>query len=590
MNFRFLKENIKNSRSIIIFLLSVVPLLNLLMFFNLVSNDTYHVVTFKELETITYTFSFIFSIILAYSLNNYLFKNKSADFYLSKPISRKKLYFSNVFTGIILIIVSLLINIFLILVIKVSTGLLIPNKLLFDYFIYNFCLYLFNYALITLAIYMSPNFVVAIIMFFVLLFSYPSIMLIDKGYTELYTERYVEVDTCNTALSACQKDGNRYKVSLNYEKKVNTALTLPASYVLKNEPAMKDFAKTILLSIICVIMGSITFKKRKIENNINITNEFIHYLLKTITIIPLTIIMAYAVQTKHLYVLILFLISVVYYLVYDIFTKKPFYKPLKSTIIFIWTYVFFTLIFYGVASTYQKDIKLNLNGILTENLYNEEEFVKIDNLDLLYNSLECFEDFQIMEFMTSDGKYEIKIPVNNELFKYIEDKSKEEYESYLKNVNFKKINYTFYLGSMIDTNIFDNNDSFTVDGSSLIEVYKYHGYRYTHIDVPVHTNDKTFQNLNSYYQKKFKEYADNDEITGFTYEKNNVLMQCAYNMGKDSLIKYLNSYQDSSLKEDYIKIYYYTKDSNISMIYFINDSESFDKFLASYGNMCYNET
>lgn len=589
MNFRFLKENVKKSRSIVIFLLSVVPLLNILFFFNLVSNDIYHIVTFKELETITFIFSFIFSIVLAYSLNSYLFKNKSADFYLSKPISRKKLYLSNLFTGIILIVLSLLINIFLILVIKISTGLLIPNKLIFDYFIYNFCLYLFNYALITLAIYISPNFVVAIIVFFILLFSYPSIMLVDKGYTELYTERYVEVDTCNIALSTCQKDSDRYKVNLNYEKKINSSLTLPASYVLKSEPTTKDFVKTILLSIIYIVIGSVVFKKRKIENNINITNEFIHYLIKTITIIPLTIIMAYVIQTRHLYVLILFLISVVYYLIYDIFTKKPFYKPLKSSIIFIWTYVFFTLIFYGIASTYHKDIKINLNEVLIENLYNEEEFIKIDNLNLLYNSLKCFEDFQIMEFVTKDSTYVIKIPVNNELFEYIEEKSKEEFESYLKSVNFKKNNYTFYLEDMIDTNIFDNNDSFKVDGANLLEVYKYHDYRYTHIDVPVHTSDKTFQNLNSYYQKKFREYVDNNEITGFTYEKNNTLIQCAYNKDKDSLIKYLSSYQGSSLKEDYIKIYYYTKSSG-NMVYFINDSESFDKFLASYGNMCYNET
>ena len=92
INFNFIKENIKKSLGILLFLFFIIPIVNILYLFNMLNQQIY-VINLIDLTKMTYFASFIFPVVIAYILNNYLFKQNSLDFYLSKPINKRKLFF-----------------------------------------------------------------------------------------------------------------------------------------------------------------------------------------------------------------------------------------------------------------------------------------------------------------------------------------------------------------------------------------------------------------------------------------------------------------------------------------------------------------
>ena len=91
-NFNFIKENIKKSLGILLFLFFIIPIVNILYLFNMLNQQIY-VINLIDLTKMTYFASFVFPVVIAYILNNYLFKQNSLDFYLSKPINKRKFFF-----------------------------------------------------------------------------------------------------------------------------------------------------------------------------------------------------------------------------------------------------------------------------------------------------------------------------------------------------------------------------------------------------------------------------------------------------------------------------------------------------------------
>ena len=322
INFNFIKENIKKSLGILLFLFFIIPIVNILYLFNMLNQQIY-VINLIDLKKITYFASFIFPVVIAYILNNYLFKQNSLDFYLSKPINKRKLFFSNILAGLLLILVLLIINVIVFSLFNL-TNLSIPFALLFDYFIYTFILYSFIYIVITLAISLCGNFITALIVSIILIWSFPITLDVDKLLSENYTETYIKF----------KGDNNEYNV--DHIKNIKHPLTLPSSYILKKEFNTGDIIKTALLSIIYIFAGYVLFKRRKMENiTAGFKNESLHYVVKTISLLPFMLLNALFLKEKTIFTgLIITLAAIFYYLIYDLLTQKELYKPLKSAIIF----------------------------------------------------------------------------------------------------------------------------------------------------------------------------------------------------------------------------------------------------------------
>ena len=369
INFNFIKENIKKSLGILLFLFFIIPIVNILYLFNMLNQQIY-VINLIDLTKMTYFASFIFPVVIAYILNNYLFKQNSLDFYLSKPINKRKLFFSNILAGLLLILVLLIINVIVFSLFNL-TNLSIPFLLLFDYFIYTFILYSFIYIVITLAISLCGNFITALIVSIILIWSFPITLDVDKLLSENYTETYIKF----------KGDNNEYYV--DHIKNIKHPLTLPSSYILKKEFNTGDIIKTSLLSIIYIFAGYVLFKRRKMENiTAGFKNESLHYVAKTISLLPFMLLNALFLKEKSIFTgLIITLAGIFYYLIYDLLTQKKLYKPLKSAIIFTWTYIILSICFYGIISAYNKKQVINCSDLTTSNAYSEYLTTTVTSFD-----------------------------------------------------------------------------------------------------------------------------------------------------------------------------------------------------------------
>ena len=86
-NLKFLKENIKQAKGILIFFTSILPLVTIIYLIAKLSGGNY-IYSFKELGILAYLLSFIVPVVIAFVFFGFIFKKKSVDFYLSQPINR----------------------------------------------------------------------------------------------------------------------------------------------------------------------------------------------------------------------------------------------------------------------------------------------------------------------------------------------------------------------------------------------------------------------------------------------------------------------------------------------------------------------
>ena len=155
-NFKFMKENFKQAKGMIIFFASLLPLITIISLIVLIMGDnTFQ--SFSEFGLVTYILAFIIPTILAFVLYGFVFKKKSVDFYLSKPINRKTIFLTNYLGGILLILGILLLNTLIMYIFSLTTNLIIPFSMLLDYFIYFSITYLFIFSFTILAIFLSGN-------------------------------------------------------------------------------------------------------------------------------------------------------------------------------------------------------------------------------------------------------------------------------------------------------------------------------------------------------------------------------------------------------------------------------------------------
>ncbi len=581
INFNFIKENIKKSLGILLFLFFIIPIVNILYLFNMLNQQIY-VINLIDLTKMTYFASFVFPVVIAYILNNYLFKQNSLDFYLSKPINKRKLFFSNILAGLLLILVLLIINVIVFSLFNL-TNLSIPFALLFDYFIYTFILYSFIYIVITLAISLCGNFITALIVSIILIWSFPITLDVDKLLSENYTETYIKF----------KGDNNEYYV--DHIKNIKHPLTLPSSYVLKKEFNTADIIKTSLLSIIYIFAGYVLFKRRKMENiTSGFKNESLHYVVKTISLLPFMLLNALFLKEKTIFTgLIITLAAIFYYLIYDLLTQKKLYKPLKSAIIFTWTYIILSLCFYGITSAYNKKQVINCSELTTSNAYSEYLTTTVTSFDLIKNSFNNHSDTSEL-FNINNNSYQIIVPLSSDAFTSIHKNDLSDYIKYINNASYKNTTAAYYNNYKLNVDKLDL-DNIKIDKNNYrpgIKLYIYKNHEYQILTIPNNVNKKTMNYITTFLNEKFLSYNDTSKQISILNGNKDLtnLLEYVSEKDDDALTNYLKKHYNDEYKGEYIELIYNTNDNYITPFkYTIKDIESFEKFLNTYKDLCYNE-
>lgn len=581
INFNFIKENIKKSLGILLFLFFIIPIVNILYLFNMLNQQIY-VINLIDLTKMTYFASFIFPVVIAYILNNYLFKQNSLDFYLSKPINKRKLFFSNILAGLLLILVLLIINVIVFSLFNL-TNLSIPFLLLFDYFIYTFILYSFIYIVITLAISLCGNFITALIVSIILIWSFPITLDVDKLLSENYTETYIKF----------KGDNNEYYV--DHIKNIKHPLTLPSSYILKKEFNTGDIIKTSLLSIIYIFAGYVLFKRRKMENiTAGFKNESLHYVAKTISLLPFMLLNALFLKEKSIFTgLIITLAAIFYYLIYDLLTQKKLYKPLKSAIIFTWTYIILSICFYGIISAYNKKQVINCSDLTTSNAYSEYLTTTVTSFDLIKNSFNNHSDTSEL-FNINNNSYQIIVPLSSDAFTSIHKNDLSDYIKYINNASYKNTTAAYYNNYKLNVDKLDL-DNIKIDKNNYrlgIKLYIYKNHEYQILTIPNNVNKKTMNYITTFLNEKFLSYNDTSKQISIINGNKDLtnLLEYVSEKDDDALTNYLKKHYNDEYKGEYIELIYGTNDNYITPFkYTIKDIESFEKFLNTYKDLCYNE-
>ena len=581
INFNFIKENIKKSLGILLFLFFIIPIVNILYLFNMLNQQIY-VINLIDLTKITYFASFIFPVVIAYILNNYLFKQNSLDFYLSKPINKRKLFFSNILAGLLLILVLLIINVIVFSLFNL-TNLSIPFALLFDYFIYTFILYSFIYIVITLAISLCGNFITALIVSIILIWSFPITLDVDKLLSENYTETYIKF----------KGDNNEYNV--DHIKNIKHHLTLPSSYILKKEFNTGDIIKTSLLSITYIFAGYVLFKRRKMENiTVGFKNESLHYVVKTISLLPFMLLNALFLKEKSIFTgLIITLAAIFYYLIYDLLTQKKLYKPLKSAIIFTWTYIILSLCFYGIISAYNKKQVINCSELTTSNAYSEYLTTTVTSFDLIKNSFNNHSNTSEL-FSINNNSYQIIVPLSSDAFTSIHKNDLSDYIKYINNASYKNTTAAYYNNYKLNVDKLDL-DNIKIDKNNYrlgIKLYIYKNHEYQILTIPNNVNKKTMNYITTFLNEKFLSYNDTSKQISIINGNKDLtnLLEYVSDKDADALTNYLKKHYNDEYKGEYIELIYGTNDNYITPFkYTIKDIESFEKFLNTYKDLCYND-
>lgn len=581
INFNFIKENIKKSLGILLFLFFIIPIVNILYLFNMLNQQIY-VINLIDLTKMTYFASFIFPVVIAYILNNYLFKQNSLDFYLSKPINKRKLFFSNILAGLLLILVLLIINVIVFSLFNL-TNLSIPFLLLFDYFIYTFILYSFIYIVITLAISLCGNFITALIVSIILIWSFPITLDVDKLLSENYTETYIKF----------KGDNNEYYV--DHIKNIKHPLTLPSSYILKKDFNTGDIIKTSLLSIIYIFAGYVLFKRRQMENiTAGFKNESLHYVAKTISLLPFMLLNALFLKEKSIFTgLIITLAGIFYYLIYDLLTQKKLYKPLKSAIIFTWTYIILSICFYGIISAYNKKQVINCSDLTTSNAYSEYLTTTVTSFDLIKNSFNNHSDTSEL-FNINNNSYQIIVPLSSDAFTSIHKNDLSDYIKYINNASYKNTTAAYYNNYKLNVDKLDL-DNIKIDKNNYrlgIKLYIYKNHEYQILTIPNNVNKKTMNYITTFLNEKFLSYNDTSKQISIINGNKDLtnLLEYVSEKDDDALTNYLKKHYNDEYKGEYIELIYNTNDNYITPFkYTIKDIESFEKFLNTYKDLCYNE-
>ncbi len=597
-NFKYLYQNFKKSKSILIFLVCAVFFINLwLVGVNLLSGNI--IIDFDSLSNISAVIAFILPVILAFSLFGFVFKRKEVDFIMSKPISRRQIYVSNIFGGIVYIFVIILLNTLGFTLLALFTDLFIPAGAIIDYFVFWLFTYIFVFIVSIVGISISGSRIGAIVIVALIILLYPCLSVMNeslKNNTEYKVNLVCRDEDCFPSTEYCvgekcleQIDNNEYIYDV--DTMFTGVFTTPIDYY-RDGFTNYSLIKTIILTIVYGVCGYFLFKHRKMENSdVSFKDNKVYQIVKLLTYIPVTYIAFYLWLNDNAFLLVSIIICIGYYFIYDLIMKKELkdiFKLISEILVYtaLFVGIYFIVGLYNNNASKELDIpdEVKISMPVNNGYSNYPQEVVIDNKDL------------INELISLDGRdyaYQITIYLSDKYYivRYI---TPEKYEHLLAEIDKKDIEPEFtednilHITSTVNlrtvipatdevkkliVKFLNSSNTGSNEVNRYITIYKYENHELKTLSFDVANDLELLNYVKNYLNDAFLENFDgdlwgNDERLPEGYSI--ILRQ-----HRDELLQYLEEHKYDELTEDSVILY-----SNLDR-YYINRN-TMEEFLMEY--------
>lgn len=587
-HFKYLWQNIKKSKSIIIFLMCAVPFINLWIV-GLNSLNANYVLDFAKISNITAILSFFFPSLLAYLLFGFVFKRKTVDFIMSQPITRKKIYASNIFGGIIILLITVLITTVGFGLLSLFAKIYIPIGVLIDYFIYWLITYIFVFLISSLAITFAGNIMSSLVVILLLLFLFPTLSYLNYSFRYASGNAiYVCTDEecipnreiyCLNSTDNCEViDESRVNYYFYYNFTGN--LSAPVNYWVTSEFSTPSIIKTTILSLIYLVLGYYAFKYRKMEDSeVSFKNKYLYEIIKIATFIPVTFI-AYTMSSDNsAYILISLVICLGYYFVYDLVLKRVITDPIKLILKSIVVSSLIFIIYIILNNFYENNIPVieSIDEVTVS--YNEAKLgisqsIPITDEGLIKKLIRGEDSVGMANYMVEieiEGKYYTR--------RYVAKDTYNELVNYAKENNLGEkftADNIVYVASSLDSSIsvslneefkkelaeYINNYEIPEDSDNLfVSIYKYENHELKRIDVKINDNLNLLNHIKTSFNDHFIKNFDGDEIgiAGADGTENYEEENQAINRNQDKLLEFLKEHKNDELDGEYVILYYETE-------------------------------
>lgn len=565
VNFKYLYQNFKKSKTLLLFILVLIPIINIwIVGTNIISKD--YVVDFSMLYKLSNIIAFILPTALAFILMGFVFKRKTVDFVMSKPISKKQIFISNFIGGFGFILVILLINSIGFIFLNLFTSLFIPFRVILDYFCYFLVTYMFIFIISLLAIAISGNISGTFVVFLLLLLFGASISYINYDIKDKNTNVYYI------------SESESYKADLTYDY----TLITPLNYYRYETYNTNSVIKTLVLSVAYLGLAYIIFNKKLMENSeVSFKNKYLYNIIKILTYIPICYFAYLIFSSDNIFLIISIIICVVYYIVYDLILRKKLGNIYKKGGEFLIVSIFIFGAFVLIGKVYDKDKLLDIPEVVTLE-FNDYDFnyvytIKINDKNLISELINdnIFDNYITMYF---DNNYFISKGISESLYgkiiNYADkndllDKYTTDNIIHITSANNKGL--VLPLDNKFKNMVIDELNNYDSDKleKEYIYLYKYEDHKIKYISLDIYNNLDILNYIKEIYNEEFLKNINNNTI--FINSDIEYLDEII-NENKDSFINFLEEHKNDKLTNDTLILY-----SGLDR-YFINK----DVFLLEY--------
>ena len=565
VNFKYLYQNFKKSKTLLLFILVLIPIINIWMVgTNIISKD--YVVDFSMLYKLSNIIAFILPTALAFILMGFVFKRKTVDFVMSKPISKKQIFISNFIGGFGFILVILLINSIGFIFLNLFTSLFIPFSVILDYFCYSLVTYMFIFIISLLAIAISGNISGTFVVFLLLLLFGASISYINYDIKDKNTNVYYI------------SESESYKADLTYDY----TLITPLNYYRYETYNTNSIIKTLVLSVVYLGLAYIIFNKKLMENSeVSFKNKYLYNIIKILTYIPICYFAYLIFSSDNIFLIISIIICVVYYIVYDLILRKKLGNIYKKGGELLIVSIFIFGMFVILGKIYDQDRLLDIPDVVTLEYidydFNYVYTIKVSDKKLI-SELISDNSFDSYFTMYLDNNYFISKGISESLYgkiiNYADkndllDKYTTDNIIHITSANNKGL--VLPLDNKFKNMVIDELNNYDSDKleKEYIYLYKYEDHKIKYISLDIYNNLDILNYIKEIYNEEFLKNINNNTI--FINSDIEYLDEII-NENKDSFINFLEEHKNDKLTNDTLILY-----SGLDR-YFINK----DVFLLEY--------
>ncbi len=634
-NFNYLKQNLKKSKGALAIFIGIIPIINILTLFLMSDNNhSNEIISLSNISIINFIGVFILPIIISVCLFGYVFKKRSVDFVNSMPISRKSIFITNTIGGIgILVLMNLINAIFIYILSSTLPNLTIPTGMIIDYFILWTVAYVFVFTVSNIAVSVSGNMITSLVVSALILFLVPfmhffitnglplnhdSEYIIECNNKECQTENYYGYGTASRNLAK----ENKYTMYLN-RKSSSYNYTIPSNFIFNtlfngntnfNVYNTISIIKTFILSLIYIVIGYFLFLKRKMEvSETSFKNIMVHNIVKCLSMVPILSFVYLILRESYfdiISLLILLVIIVAYYFIYDLITKKGISNLKKNIFTLLFYLPLFMLVMKGIDFCLETnknfsvdDIKyLNIDHIGSGEYNSRISDVYFEDKELLNYLLthtgygtnnENKEEYVEINFKLKDNRiYSYTFGVSHQEFEYIVDRisKNKEIQEYINDIDYDNV-YNIKLGSLTVNEKYTNelielcrkHLANSIESNEIglnMEMYSYTDHEVKNYSITTDNNiikDKIMEIENKSLKEDLNNYEFQDlylYVLGYNLEREGEL--ALYNYIKDNI----DTNVDANSEYTFIEVSNYRE--NKFYRYYTNDINKINEIIDEY--------